>query len=206
METPITSNVATIQQGHIHYLETGLPDAPAVLFLHGASFSAQTWQDLGTLALLAQQGYRAVAIDLPSFGQSGQISGQPQDFLIELMAHLNLGRPVLVSPSMSGHYSLPLVVRHPEKLSGFVAVAPVGIPSLEQQLKGIELPTLAIWGSNDQVVLVTHAERLCHWMPNASKVILENAGHACYMRATAEFHQHLLKFVERCHTEHSIKR
>lgn len=200
METPITSNFATIQQGRIHYLETGLPDAPAVLFLHGASFSAQTWQDLGTLALLAEQGYRAVAIDLPGFGQSDQISGQPPDLLLELMERLNLTQPVLVSPSMSGHYSLSLVVQHPEKLSGFVAVAPVGIPSFERQLKGIELPTLAIWGSNDQVVLVTQAERLCHWMPNAHKVILENAGHACYMRATAEFHQHLLRFVESCHS------
>ena len=199
METPIASNFVTIQQGRIHYLEGEPPDAPAILFLHGASFSAQTWQDLGTLTLLAEQGYRAVAVDLPGFGQSGRISGQPQDFLIELMECLNFSRPVLVSPSMSGHFSLPLVVQHPEKLSGFVAVAPVGIPSFEQQLKGIELPTLAIWGSNDQIVLVTQAERLCHLMLNAHKVILENAGHACYMRATVEFHQHLLKFVEHCH-------
>jgi pimeloyl-ACP methyl ester carboxylesterase len=117
------------------------------------------------------------------------------------MEHLNLTQPVLVSPSMSGHYSLPLVVQHPQKLSGFVAVAPVGIPSFEPRLKGIELPTLAIWGSNDQIVLVAQADRLCHVMPNAHKVILENAGHACYMRATAEFHQHLLRFVESCYAQ-----
>ena len=39
-----------------------------------------------------------------------------------------------------------------------------------------------------------------HLLPNAHKVILENAGHACYMRATAEFHQHLLKFVGSRHS------
>jgi pimeloyl-ACP methyl ester carboxylesterase len=200
METAITSNFVTIQQGHIHYLEAGPAGAPSVLLLHGASFSAQTWQELGTLALLAQQGYRAVAVDLPGFGGSQRVSGQPQDFLLELMERLNLIQPVLVSPSMSGNYSLPLVVQHPEKLKGFVPVAPVGIPTYEKQLKGITLPTLAIWGSNDQIVPVTQAERLCHLMPNAHKAILENAGHACYMRATAEFHQYLIKFVERCHT------
>lgn len=199
METPIQSKFITIQQGRIHYLEAGLPDAPSVLFLHGASFSAQTWQDLGTLALLARQGYWTVAMDLPGFGQSGQVSGQPSDFLIELMERLSLTQPILVSPSMSGGYSLPLVVQHPEKLRGFVAVAPVGIPSFERQLKGIELPTLAIWGSNDQIVPVTQAERLCHLLPNAQKVILENAGHACYMRATDDFHQHLVKFIKSCH-------
>ena len=199
METPIQSKFVTIQQGRIHYLEAGPPGAPSVLFLHGASFSAQTWQDLGTLALLAQNGYWAVAVDLPSFGQSGRVSGQPQDFLLELMERLSLTQPVLVSPSMSGGYSLPLVAQQPEKLKGFVAVAPVGIPSFERQLKGIELPTLAIWGSNDQIVPVTQAERLCHLLPNAQKVILENAGHACYMRATDDFHQHLIQFVESCH-------
>jgi pimeloyl-ACP methyl ester carboxylesterase len=199
VETPIASNFVTVQQGRIHYLEAGPADAPPVLFLHGASFSAQTWQDLGTLALLAQQGYHAVAVDLPGFGQSGRISGQPLDFLIELIEHLNLTQPVLISPSMSGGYSLPLVTRHPEKLKGFVPIAPVSLPTYEKQLQGNALPTLAIWGSNDQIVPVEQAERLCRLMSNAKLIVLENAGHACYMRATADFHQHLLNFVESCH-------
>jgi pimeloyl-ACP methyl ester carboxylesterase len=199
MLTSIESKYITVQQAHIHYLEAGSANAPSVLLLHGASFSAKTWQELGTLTLLAENGYRAVAVDLPGFGQSQQIAGSPQDFLSQLMEPLNLQPPVLVSPSMSGGYSLPLVAQHPEKLKGFVPVAPVSLPSFEQQLGGIELPTLAIWGSNDQIVPVTWAERLCHWLPNAHKVILENAGHACYMRATAEFHQHLLQFVKSCH-------
>jgi pimeloyl-ACP methyl ester carboxylesterase len=199
MEINVASHFATVQQGRIHYLEAGPPDAPAALFLHGASFSAQTWQDLGTLALLAERGYRAVAIDLPGFGQSGQTSGQPQDFLIELMERLKLTLPVLVSPSLSGGYSLPLVAQHPAMLKGFVPVAPVSIPTYEKQVQGITLPTLAIWGSNDQIISVEQAERLCQRMPNARLVVLENAGHACYMRATAEFNQHLLRFIEECH-------
>lgn len=38
---------------------------PDVLFLHGQAFTSKTWEALGTLALLAGEGYRAVAIDLP---------------------------------------------------------------------------------------------------------------------------------------------
>ena len=193
----IESKKTTIQRARIHYLETGPPGSDSVLLLHGASFSAQTWKELGTLTLLAEQEFRAVAVDLPGFGQSESLSGTTGAFLLELIDHLDLKRPVLVSPSMSGQYSLPLVANQPGKLAGFVPVAPVGIPYFEKQLQGVILPTLAIWGSDDRIVPVEQADRLCQLMPNAEKIILENAGHACYMRATAEFHDHLVKFIKR---------
>lgn len=36
-----------------------------VLLLHGIRFSSDTWLQLRTLATLAENGYQAVAIDLP---------------------------------------------------------------------------------------------------------------------------------------------
>ena len=198
-EPTIASQYVTVRQIRIHYLEAGDSGRPAVLLLHGASFSAQTWQDLGTLSLLAEQGYRAVAVDLPGFGQSEPGKpDQPEVFLAEIMEQLTLDRPVLVSPSMSGGYSLPLVARHPEKLRGFVAVAPVSVARYEPELAGNQLPTLALWGSDDRIVPLEQAERLVRAMPNARLVVLENAGHACYLQATAEFHRHLTQFVAAC--------
>lgn len=44
---------------------TVVPGARNVLFLHGARFGARNWDDIGTLELLAEKGYRAVAVDLP---------------------------------------------------------------------------------------------------------------------------------------------
>ncbi len=198
-ESAITSQYVTVQQIRIHYLEAGGSSQPAVLLLHGASFSAQTWQDLGTLSLLAGHGYRAVAVDLPGFGQSEP--GNPDQleaFLAELMEQLAIDRPVLVSPSMSGGYSMPLVARQPEKLGGVVAVAPVGIARYEPELAGNQLPTLAVWGGDDRIVPLDQAERLVRAMPKARLVVLENAGHACYLQATAEFHRHLTHFVAAC--------
>ncbi len=196
MNDNIKSNYLEIQRAKIHYLEAGESATKSVLFLHGASFSAQTWQEIGSLKLLAEKGYRVVAIDLPGYGTSQNKFTSHPEFLRELIQELNLQKPIIVSPSMSGGYSLPFIVKYAEKLSGFVPIAPVGIPGFAQQLQGITLPTLAIWGSNDGIVPVAQADLLLEMMPNARKILLQNAGHACYMRATDEFHKQLLQFTE----------
>lgn len=198
MNTNINSQFVTLENARIHYLESGPTNSRSILFLHGASFSAQTWQEIGSLQLLAMLGYRGVAVDIPGYGRSQRISVSSFSFLLELLSILKLNLPILVSPSMSGGYSLPFVINHADKLGGFVAISPVGIQRFQKELEGIELPTLAIWGSNDRIVAVEQADLLLKLMPNAEKVILVNAGHACYMRATEEFHEHLIKFIERC--------
>lgn len=200
MNINIASNFIQIQDAKIHYLEAGENNDFAVLFLHGASFSAQTWQEIGVLKFIAEHGYRAIAVDLPGYGNSERRTGSNIDFLLQIMAGLNLSKPVLVSPSMSGNYSLPLVAKKFDRLSGFVPIAPVGIPIFTQQVKAIELPALLIWGSNDNIVPIEQADELLKVFLHAEKIVLENAGHACYMRATREFQEHLINFVKRCAT------
>lgn len=36
-----------------------------VVLLHGQAFTSQTWEELGTMAILATNGYQAIAVDLP---------------------------------------------------------------------------------------------------------------------------------------------
>lgn len=36
-----------------------------VVLLHGQAFTSKTWEELGTMALLATNGYQALAMDLP---------------------------------------------------------------------------------------------------------------------------------------------
>jgi hypothetical protein len=42
------------------------------------------------------------------------------------------------------------------------------------------------------------ADQLSTVTVDAHKVILPNGGHACYMRATDQFHHHLLGFLVIC--------
>ncbi|MEE6521562.1 hypothetical protein FKM82_019829 [Ascaphus truei] len=109
-----------------------------VLLLHGRSFTSKTWEDLGTLVLLAEQGHRAVAIDLPGYGES--LLAQPVSsergriaYLLHVMESLGTRPAVLISPSMSGLFSLPILLQHPERLRGFIPIAPVGTKSFKRQ-------------------------------------------------------------------------
>ncbi|XP_031199786.1 protein ABHD14B isoform X1 [Mastomys coucha] len=104
----------------------------SVLLLHGIRFSSETWQNLGTLHRLAEAGYRAVAIDLPGLGRSkeavapapiGELA--PGSFLAAVVDALELGPPVVISPSLSGMYSLPFLVAPGSQLQGYVPVAPI---------------------------------------------------------------------------------
>ncbi|MEB3340701.1 alpha/beta hydrolase [Okeania sp.] len=196
MNNHINSQYLHLENARIHYLETGQKNSVSVLLLHGASFTAHTWQEIGTLDFLNMRGYRAVAVDIPGYGRSQRISVSSLGFLREILNNLNLNLPILVSPSMSGSYSLPFVINYGDKLGGFVGISPVGIERFQDELKGIELPTLAIWGSNDRIVPIEQADLLVELIPNAQKIILNDAGHACYMKKTEEFHKHLIKFIQ----------
>lgn len=64
----ITESTVTVQGQSLFYRQADPAQAApqlTVLLLHGIRFSSETWLQVGTLATLAENGYRAVAIDLP---------------------------------------------------------------------------------------------------------------------------------------------
>jgi abhydrolase domain-containing protein 14 len=58
---------------------------------------------------------------------------------------LSENHPVLISPSMSGEYSVKFVVEHSDLLSGYIPVAPVATNSVSQEiLKNLKVSVLFI--------------------------------------------------------------
>jgi abhydrolase domain-containing protein 14 len=102
----------------------------------------------------------------------------------------------VISPSMSGAFSLPLLGTHPDRIAGYVGVAPAGIRRYADELDGIQVPSLLLWGENDQLVPQAHADLLARRLRSARKVVLGNAGHACYLDQPDRFHEVLLTFLE----------
>jgi pimeloyl-ACP methyl ester carboxylesterase len=58
---------------------------------------------------------------------------------------------------------------------------------LAQFLPAISSPTLLVWGSDDDAVPVAHARIMEKMIPNAGLVVLEGAGHFCYLEEPVRF-------------------
>ena len=194
-DTAVSAFELTLSGKRVHLLGAGSPDAPTVLLLHGARFSAETWRELGTIELLARQGYRALALDLPGYGRS-EVSdlapGKVLSSLLPLLTH----RPVaVVSPSMSGRFSFPLVVDRPSYVAGFVPVAPAAIDRFLPRLESSRVPTLIFWGRDDRLIPLKQGEQLNRALPASQLVVLDGAGHPCYLDKPLDFHRELLQFL-----------
>lgn len=189
------SHTVIVDGSKVHVIEQGNADGQVVLLLHGASFSSKTWQDIGTMKALADAGYRAIAVDLPGFGSSECNEGSPDKWLGQLLDVLEISKPVVVSPSMSGQYALPLVTSEPERLRGFVAVAPVGIIEYKDRLKQISVPVLTVWGEKDRLIPQEQADLLVSSAKKGRKVVIAAGSHAPYMSDAETWHHVLLEFL-----------
>lgn len=181
----------------IHGRAAGPEAGAPVLLLHGAAFDSGTWEKLGTLGVLARAGFRAVAVDLPGFGQSKRARLDPDRFLASLLPALGLHRPVIVSPSMSGRFSFPYVLAHPEGVAGFVPVAPVGAAEYAKRLQGSAVPTLVVWGERDTVFPISLAQPLADAFTDAHVLVLPGARHPAYLDQPELFHRELVAFAKR---------
>ncbi|XP_037280472.2 putative protein-lysine deacylase ABHD14B [Rhipicephalus microplus] len=194
----------------------------SVLMLHGAAFKSQTWYDLGTLGNLGLMGYRVVAIDVPGYGNSpsGTITDKAA-FMQHLLAALRLKDPVIVSPSMSGGLSLPFLIKHWQKMAGYVPVAPVGtnallqvqcdtadapvdvsqvyaklrayVPNPVPNLSCIKVPTMVVFGEHDR----GSSSAILNLLPNSVAVEIPNGRHPAYLDDPKLWHQALYNFLLR---------
>lgn len=174
-----------------------------VLFLHGQAYTSRIWADRGILDAVTEGGQRAVAIDLPGFGDTPERPDDPGDQAAFLAALIDeLGGPeqvVLVSPSRSGAWSLPYLTDHGDDgLAGFVPVAPVGIDELDRPDGSPAVATLSVWGSEDEGYSPERAQHLVDELggePTARTEIIDGGSHAAYDDHPEEFIDLLLLFV-----------
>lgn len=115
----------------LHVRESGPPEAPALIMLHGFGSSLQTWDDWA--AMLPE--YRIIRFDLPGFGLTGPdptgdyTDARSMAVLVALMDSLGVPRATLVGNSLGGRLAWKFAALHPERVDKLVLVSPDGFAS-----------------------------------------------------------------------------
>jgi pimeloyl-ACP methyl ester carboxylesterase len=148
----------TTPAADVSYVDVGA--GPPALFVHGLATNAYMWQNLiGHLSDVR----RCIAVDLPLHGQS---PARPQqqltigafaDVLHQICAGLDLPQVDLVAHDTGGDIAQVLAGRHPERL--------------RTGLRALDVPTLIVWGTDDDFFALRWAYWLRDTIPGADEVV-----------------------------------
>jgi len=120
-----TDRTVTLGDRRFHYTEWGAPTSPALVFLHGITGHARTWDE--EARLLAGR-YRALALDQRGHGDTdpapdGDYSdGALLGDLTAFVDALGLPRVTLVALSLGGRVAINFAGRHPGRVERLVVV------------------------------------------------------------------------------------
>ena len=111
---------------------------PAVVFVHGLGARCDRWS--GTVARIADAGYRALTFDLPGHGLAAKgADDAPSDvpalarYLIALLDKLGIEQAVLVGTSLGGHICAYAATLVRERVPGIMLVGALGIAPLSPE-------------------------------------------------------------------------
>jgi len=191
----------TIRGLKIRYLMKGTGHPFALL--HGFSFHAETWVEMGLFDELAEK-YNVYAFDMPygAKSRSDKFSAENRDeyadFLKEMLQTLNIEKPVLLGASISGEVTLRYLSQGHGGKAGIVAGA-VHVQNLVPMLEMIMVPVLGVWGERDNISPPENANILADHVKKSEAHVIKGAGHACYLDKPEEFKILLREFLKKAY-------
>ncbi len=132
--TEIQSRFVDVNGLKIHYSEVG--EGPAVIFVHGGGPGSSGMSNFSKNMDVFGKGHRAIAIDLPCYGQSTKLKiteplwGFYAKILSGFIDALGLGKAHLVGNSLGGAASLKTAIDFPNHVAKLVLMGPGGGYSL----------------------------------------------------------------------------
>jgi pimeloyl-ACP methyl ester carboxylesterase len=110
-------------------------------------------------------------------------------------AFANPGIGVKTYKSMS-EADLLVTARNREALARFAWSPYMHDPKLRHRLHRIDVPTLFLWGAQDQIVSADYGRAYCTAVPSARFELIENAGHLPHIEQPEVFAERIFDFIE----------
>lgn len=115
------------------YMDVG-SGSETIVFIHGLGSYAPAWKR--TIEGLKGQ-YRCIAVDLPGYGKSSKDNYEGSmtffsDAVVKLLDSLEIENAVFAGHSMGGQISIITALKHPDRVSKLVLVAPAGIETFSE--------------------------------------------------------------------------
>jgi pimeloyl-ACP methyl ester carboxylesterase len=123
----VTERVVRSERHTTAYLESGPPDGPLMIFVHGWPALSIMWRE--QLEYFSALGYRCVAPDMRGYGGSS-VPPRPEDYaleqittdMVELLRGLGAARAIWVGHDWGGPVVWALAGHHPELCRGVVSL------------------------------------------------------------------------------------
>ncbi|MEB3760089.1 MAG: alpha/beta hydrolase [Desulfurococcales archaeon] len=174
---------------------------PVILFLHGYSFTGETWSKTGVFDALTSRRYSFIAPDMP-YGRRTRCTKHTRSLDINLgllnslvSSYVGRRQLVVVGASLGGRLAIYYSAKN-ELVRGLLLLSPY-IEKDKTALtiaSSITAVSKIILGEKDIVSRKT-IEKLASRI-GASIVVYEGAGHAMYLDSPDRFVRDLLEFIE----------
>jgi len=123
------SHFVSVDGARVHYQEFGEAGNPTLILIHGYTASVSSWRT--SAPMLADKGFRVLALDLLGFGYSEKpawfeysITSQAR-IAARFMNRLGIGRATIVGNSYGGAVAATLALDYPERVEKLVLVGAV---------------------------------------------------------------------------------
>ena len=184
---------------NILYLQSLCSGSLTIILLHGYNWTSDIWLESGTIAALNEAGVNTYAVDVPGFPNSRSIAEPTalnEEVVLRALTNLivkitNGNKFFLLGASAGGYLALKLAIRCKKEAEGIVVVAPSEITKID--VSSINSRILTIYGAEDKEL--DEFRKVEHFKSKSEMIIIEKAGHRCYLDKPQEFNQLLIKFI-----------
>jgi pimeloyl-ACP methyl ester carboxylesterase len=151
----------------------------AVVFIHGCDKSNSSKNFDHWFAALVHYDLRAVAIDMPGYGNSpGERhsfrtrhildTDGPADVVTEVIKELGLIKPAIFGYDWGASIAMRSAIRYPNSFSKVISFMPAygEPPDAKDELKKLKLPTLVWWMAGDSLHVWPKFKKFAELIPN----------------------------------------